>query len=157
MLTGGGSRRDADIQQALAAVLAVLADEAEPLSFRKLQETVQSRSVVHQTRDNVRDAIKLGVRTRAIVTEGGPRRALLHRLPSLPNTAATTTTASSPLVGECAELCDDRAPHSVGECASASIGARTLHTYAAGEIPEPGPHAQQVRPARSRRPRRTNA
>lgn len=153
-LTGGGSRRDATLQQALAAVLEVLA-EAQPVSFRKLQDTVQSRSLVHYPRDRVRDAIKLGVRTQKIVTEDGPKRALLHRLPSPPDTA--TTTASPPPVSECAELCDDRAPHGVSECASASIDARTLHTHAAGEIPNPAPHTRQARPARSRRPRRTDA
>jgi hypothetical protein len=154
-LTGGGSRRDATLQQALAAVLDVLAEEAEPVSFRKLQDAVQSRSVVHYPRDRVRDAIKLGVRTKAIVTEDGPKRALLHRLPSPPDTA--TTTASPPPVGECAEVCDDCTPHSVGECASASIDARTLHTHAGGEIANPAPHARPSRPARSQRQRRTGA
>ncbi|MGH6693315.1 MAG: AAA family ATPase, partial [Gammaproteobacteria bacterium] len=77
-LTGGGTRSDVNIQEALAAVLEVLKD-SKPRSFRQLQNEAQRRCGF--TRECVRNAIAFGVASKKIVTEPGPRRATLHRLP----------------------------------------------------------------------------
>lgn len=128
-LSGGGSRHEAMLGQALDAVRTVLADAPEPLSVRGLQ-----LALVHSeySRDCIRAAIKYGVRTKVIVVEKGKKNALLHRLPSSP--------VSPPSVSECAEACDRRAAHAVGECASASIEARTLHSQASRGTLKPPPH-----------------
>lgn len=75
---GGGSRKDADTQEALANALDTLARGEQP-SFNKLVEAV--KEVSHQSRDIIRGAIKLGIKQGRIVTGEGPRNAQIHRIP----------------------------------------------------------------------------
>jgi hypothetical protein len=48
-------------------------------------------------------------------------------------------------VSECAEPRDGETGHSISECASASIEARTPHTQEGAETTNPTPHTRQVR------------
>jgi hypothetical protein len=88
-LTGGGSRRDADAHRALV-VREVLAAATEPLSGRDVEKAVKGE---HRQKV-IRAALRLGVKTRAILVDtDGPRGAHLYRLP--PTDSATPDTRSS--------------------------------------------------------------
>jgi len=78
-LTGGGSRRDAEVEQALAAILAVLGVAAKPMSGREVEATLEADG---HPRNAIRAALRLGVKARDIVVQEGPRKARLHSLPT---------------------------------------------------------------------------
>ena len=105
----GGSRRDQAALEALAAVLEVLDGADKPLSVRAIETALKGSDY---SRDIVRAATKQGIVAGTIVTQPGPRNAILHSR----NT-------------QCAGVCGDRAAHSASECASASIETHT-HTVA---------------------------
>jgi hypothetical protein len=90
-----GSRRDATTRDALADVLAVLAGASEPLSGQGLETKVKGAGSAH-ARAAIRDAIALGIRSGAIVTEPGPRGAIL---PS--SSPACRSSLSARQQGEC--------------------------------------------------------
>ena len=73
----GGSRRDAEARAALPDVLAILTPAGIEKSGRQihaeLRDTDYSRAVITE-------AVKAGIRTGAIVTQVGPKKAILHRL-----------------------------------------------------------------------------
>jgi len=76
---GEGSRRDAVTRAALEDVLAALTTAPEPLSMRRIEEACAGRG---HSRRAITAAIGAGIRKQAIVVEPGPKRAMLHRLPS---------------------------------------------------------------------------
>ncbi len=78
----GGSRHDADVEQALADALDTLAKGEQP-SFNKLVDAVKVES--RESRDNIRGAIKLGIKKGRILIVEGPRKALIHRLAPPPS------------------------------------------------------------------------
>lgn len=76
---GDGSRRDAVTRAALADVIAVLTEAKEPLSIRGIEKETAGRG---HSRRAIAAAIAAGIRKQEIVVEPGPKRALLHRLPT---------------------------------------------------------------------------
>jgi len=99
----GGSRRDAVARELLPEVLAAI--DGAALSMRAIEQALVEAG---QARDQIRAAVKYGVRTGAISTEPGPRRAILHRR-----------------VPECAGVRGECAAHTASECAAAYIEPRT--------------------------------
>jgi hypothetical protein len=79
-LTGGGSRQERQVEDALSAIRSELAGTSEPLSGNKLEETLGGRGLGKHSRKAIRDALALGIKTGVITRETGPRRAGLHRL-----------------------------------------------------------------------------
>ena len=70
------SRREAATRAALTAVLAMLETGGEPRSGRALKAVLADSA---HARDAIEGALKLGVRTGALVLEAGARRAKLYR------------------------------------------------------------------------------
>ena len=71
-----GSRREAATRAALTTVLAMLETAGEPRSGRALKAVMADGG---HARDAIEGALRLGVRTGALVLEGGARRANLYR------------------------------------------------------------------------------
>lgn len=108
LILAGGTRKDAVARLALVDILDALA--ATPgLSVRQIQQ-----AVTEHPRDNVRAAIKVGVRDRLILTEAGPRRSVLHRHVN-PDCASARECAASVRAQSC-------------ECAAALYRAAHSHT-----------------------------
>jgi hypothetical protein len=78
ILSGDGSRRDAAVRRALAAVLELLGAAPEPLSGRAVEDALEQSE---HSQKAIRAALKLGIKTKAILCTPGPRGAGLHRLP----------------------------------------------------------------------------
>jgi hypothetical protein len=110
-----GSRRDAAVRDALNEILALLGTSAEPLTCRAIEESCHNKG--HRQRA-IRDALVVGVQSKQIATQDGPRRAILHSL----------ATGSASSASECV-----REPLTHSACESVSvrhrpIGRRTTHT-----------------------------
>jgi hypothetical protein len=73
-----GSRRDEVIRRSLEDVLGVLDATEKPLSKRSIEIGCEAAGSLHG-RDTIRQAITKGVRDGSILTEPGPRNAVLHR------------------------------------------------------------------------------
>jgi hypothetical protein len=118
----GGTRTEQPGRRALVDVLAALDEVGKPLTGRGV---VEALAETEHSRAAIRSALKLGIRTGAIVPTPGPRRSTLHsRPPSAP------VRRSAPPVRRRSE----------SECASAPIG-RTAHTHAP-DNPVSAPTAQ---------------
>jgi len=94
----GGSRHDAAKRETLDDVLSVLREVPEPLAQTHLVERVRQGG--ERPRKQIREAIALGIANGDIVTEPGPRRALLHKCAparrSTPQYAGTVGVSSTP-------------------------------------------------------------
>jgi hypothetical protein len=128
-----GTRQEAGLATALAAVHAALAKANSPLSLRDLQKALAQSEY---PRDRVRAAIRHGVDRGEILIEKGPRNAHLHRLNQSIQSVPDVSHPSS----DCAAVCDARTPHSPSECASASIEARTHTGHSQPSAADAGPH-----------------
>jgi hypothetical protein len=80
-LTGGGSRKESVVEDALTAIVAVLASAIEPLSARAIEAVLKENGSGHAQKA-VREALVLGVRRAAILYKTGPKGAHLHSLAS---------------------------------------------------------------------------
>lgn len=102
----GGSRKDATTHAALRDVLDLL-DATPKLSGRQIEDALTETTDHH--RGAIREALKFGIRDGRIVTERGPRRAILHsQCASAPQCAASAPAHSS----ECASAPIEGALHS---------------------------------------------
>jgi hypothetical protein len=94
-LTGGGSRRDADVDRALIAVREALGVAAKPQSGREVEEAIKSE---HRQKA-IREALKLGVKSGTVLVDPkGPRGAHLYRLPPTDSAVSVPSEPSSPSV-----------------------------------------------------------
>lgn len=73
----GGNRREAKGRNTLPAVLELLAGSPDGMSGRQIEEALTSAG---ETRQDVREALKLAVRDQLVVTFAGARRATMHVL-----------------------------------------------------------------------------
>lgn len=73
----GGSRREAATADAQAVVMDLLQSSTSPMSARAILAALSESGI---PRDTVRDAISAAVGSGLVVTELGPRRAILHRI-----------------------------------------------------------------------------
>jgi hypothetical protein len=92
----GGTRQDTKTDQTLEDVLGVLGGES--LSQRAIIHAVRETGSTHRD-EIIREAITRGVSRGLIVTENGPRRAILHRL--IPSASECVPSASHHCVSEC--------------------------------------------------------
>lgn len=113
LTVAGGSRRDAAAEAVIPALLDLLA-ERDGLSGRQIEDALVDGVTV--TRDPLRQAVKLAVRSGVVTTSTGPKRAVLHHH-AAPQCASARQCAASARAHSC-------------ECASALIRART-HTQSA--------------------------
>lgn len=120
LTVAGGSRRDRVTERALEEVLAVLRASDVALSGRAIWEELES-SGADSSRSAVRQAIKLGIKSGAVHTSEGPKRAVLHR-------ASAPVRRSAP---------DDTG--SLGDvCAPTSLRTAHSHTPKNTEVPTDG-------------------
>ncbi|WP_353650089.1 AAA family ATPase [Nakamurella sp. A5-74] len=106
----GGNRRDVKAEEAVEDILAVLDESTEPLSGRAIAQRLAGSE---HGRSAVRSGIRAGIRRGDILTEDGPRNAVLHYL----NPSTASVRRSAPPVRQRAQ----------SECASAPIGG-ALHS-----------------------------
>ena len=104
LLLTGGTRQDVKVAAALAAIVDLLQTSPGALSARAIQAALADTD---HPRDLIRTAIRTGISTGRLVTEDGPRNAILHR------------------VRECAAVRGQCAPRTANECAGAYIDTRT--------------------------------
>jgi len=77
----GGSRKDITTDEALEAVISVLADATQPMSGRAIKAALAD---TEHSRDAIEKALKSGMRKGDIHVTEGPRRAMLYRVSQCP-------------------------------------------------------------------------
>ncbi len=123
-----GTRRDAGGRRALEDVLDVLQIATEPLSGRAVEMSMQNSG---HARNDIRRALKIGIRDGLIETQPGRKNSTLHSVRrSAPQFAGRTEfqCASAPL-GARGALTADNETHE--ECAGGALAARRCLTCSA--------------------------
>lgn len=96
----GGSRKDTGHELALSAVLEFLAESDKHPSGREIEKAFKDSDFV---RSEVKGAIALGIRTKAILTHPGPKRSTLHQIgPSAPVRRSAPGELENTSVRQCA-------------------------------------------------------
>ena len=117
----GGSRRDAAARAALPVVLAAIDDAPEPPGVRDIQRACVGAEI---PRDRIREALKLGIQTRAIQTQKGKGGKVLH----------FRARSESPC--ERAEVCGERAADSSDRACERAGAYIAPHARTLTEEPE---------------------
>jgi hypothetical protein len=91
-LTGGGSRRETAVEDALSALLSVLEGASQPMSGRSLQAALEHGD---HPREAIRGALKHGIHTGAILVAKGARNSCLHSVPMRTTGSVSTDAATS--------------------------------------------------------------